>query len=240
MSNLKTMLRWEFTLLSRYKIIHISILSVILYFLTTQAVPGMDNTVFHTMLLFFDPAIIGIMFIGALVLFEKSENVLQALVITPMKVDDYILSKIASLTILSVISAAIFVTLLKIFSSIDLNVNIAYLAISIILTSVMLILLGFILVSRVNSINEYLLAMLVAFLGLLFPPMLQLSHLYENVIFYLWPTQASFTLFTGVFNAASLELWEIAYGIGYQALWIGLLYFLAKRAFYKHIVLKGG
>jgi fluoroquinolone transport system permease protein len=238
MSNLKEMLRWEFTLLSRYKIIHISILSVILYFLTTQAVPDMNKPIFHTMLLFFDPAIIGIMFIGALVLFEKSENVLQALVITPMKTNDYLLSKITSLTILSIISATIFVGLLNIFSGIDFNIP--YLAVSIILTSVMLIILGFILVSRVNSINEYLLAMLIAFLALLFPPMLQLSGLYENVIFYLWPTQASFTLLTGVFNAASLELWETAYGIAYQVIWIGLLFFLAKKAFYKHIVLKGG
>ena len=238
MSNLKNMLRWEFTLLSRYKIIHISILSVILYFLTTQAVPDMNKPIFHTMLLFFDPAIIGIMFIGALVLFEKSENVLQALVITPMKTDDYLLSKITSLTILSIISAAIFIILLNVFSGIDFNI--LFLALGIILTSVMLILLGFILVSRVNSINEYLLAMLIAFLGLTFPPMLHLSGLYENVIFYLWPTQASFTLFTGVFNAITLELWEITYGISYQILWIGILYFLAKKAFYKHIVLKGG
>jgi len=238
MSNLKNMLKWEFTLLSRYKIIHISILSVILYFLTTQAIPDMDKPIFHTMLLFFDPAIIGIMFVGALVLFEKSENVLQALIITPMEVDDYILSKITSLTILSIISASIFVTLLNIFSGIE--VNIIFLVLGIILTSILLILLGFIIVSRVNSINEYLLAMVIAFIGLLFPPMLHLSGLYENVIFYLWPTQASFILFTGVFNAASLELWEIAYGILYQVIWIGLLYYLAKKAFYKHIVLKGG
>jgi fluoroquinolone transport system permease protein len=190
------------------------------------------------MLLFFDPATIGIMFIGALVLFEKSENVLQALVITPMKTDDYLLSKIISLTILSVISAAIFITLLNIFGDVDFDI--IFLALGIILTSVLLILLGFILVSRVNSINEYLLFMVVAFLGLTFPPMLHLSGLYENVIFYLWPTQASFTLFTGVFNAASLELWEIAYGISYQIIWIGILYFLAKKAFHKHIVLKGG
>jgi hypothetical protein len=69
--------------------------------------------------------------------------------------------------------------------------------------------------------------------------MLHLSGLYENVIFYLWPTQASFTLFTGVFNAAGLESWEIAYGIFYQFIWIGILYFLAKKAFHKNIVLKG-
>ena len=238
MSNIKNMVRWEFILLSRYKIIHISILSVILYFLTTQAIPDMNKPIFHTMLLFFDPAIIGIMFVGALVLFEKSENVLQALVITPMKTDDYLLSKITSLTILSIISASIFIVLLNIFGGIEFDI--LFLALGIILTSILLILLGFILVSRVNSLNEYLLAMILVFLGFTFPPMLHLSGLYENVIFYLWPTQASFILFTGVFNAASLELWEIAYGIGYQALWIGLLYFLAKKAFYKQIVLKGG
>lgn len=238
MSNLKNMLRWEFTLLSRYKIIHISILSVILYFLTTQAVPDMNIPVFHTLLLFFDPAIIGIMFIGALVLFEKSENVLQALVITPMKVDDYLLSKITSLTILSIISAAIFMILLNFFGEIDFNI--AFLALGIILTSILLILLGFIMVSGVKSINEYLLAMVVIFIGLTFPPMLHLSGLYENVIFYLWPTQASFTLFTGVFNAASLESWEILYGVFYQLIWIFILYYKAKKAFYKYIVLKGG
>ncbi|UCB58948.1 MAG: ABC transporter permease [Thermoplasmatales archaeon] len=238
MSNIKNMLKWEFVLLYRYKIIHISILSVVLYFITTQAIPDMNRPIFHTLLLFFDPAIIGIMFVGALVLFEKSENVLQALVITPMKVDDYLTSKITSLTILSIISATIFIVLLNVFGGIDFNI--LFLVLSIIITSVLLILLGFILVSRVKSINEYLLAMVVTFLGLLFPPMLQLSGLYENVVFYLWPTQASFILFTGVFNPASLELWEIAYGLGYQLIWIGLLYFLARKAFHKHIVLKGG
>jgi fluoroquinolone transport system permease protein len=198
----------------------------------------MDKPFFHTTLLFFDPAIIGIMFVGALVLFEKSENVLQALVITPMKVDDYILSKITSLTLLSIISAVIFIVLLYIFSGVDFNI--LYVTSGIILTSVMLILLGFILVSRVNSLNEYLLVMVISFLGLLFPPMLHLSGIYENSIFYLWPTQASFILFTGVFSASNLEIWESIYGIIYQIIWIGILYFFAKRAFYKHIVLKGG
>jgi fluoroquinolone transport system permease protein len=238
MSNLKNMLKWEYTLLYRYKIIHISILSVVLYFLTTQAIPDMNNTVFHTLLLFFDPATIGIMFVGALVLFEKSENVLQALVITPMKTNEYLLSKIIALTILSIISASIFVTLFYVFNNV--NFNVVYLASGIILTSILLILAGFIFVSRLNSINEYLLAMVILFLGLTFPPMLHLSGLYENVIFYLWPTQASFMIFIGVFNAASLEAWEIIYGIGYQIFWIVILYYFAKIAFYKYIVSRGG
>ena len=239
MSNLKNMLKWEFTLQYRYKIIHISILSVFLYFLSTQAVESLkgQNQV-HSLLLFFDPALIGILFVGALVLFEKSENVLQALVVSPMKTDDYLLSKIISLTILSLISATVFMSLMIIFN--EISFNLFYLAVGIILTSVMLILLGFILVSRVNSINGYLLGMVIAFIGLTFPPLLQSFGVYENPGFYLWPTQASFILFDGVFNAATLEAWEIIYGIFYQIFWIVLFYFLAKKAFYKYIVLKGG
>ncbi len=239
MSNLKHMLQWEFLLLSRYKIIHISILSVILYFLSTQAVESLKNqTQVHSVLLFFDPALIGIMFVGALVLFEKSENVLQALVITPMKIDDYLLSKIISLTGLAIVSATLFMSLMVVFNGVSFNLF--YLVVGIILTSVMLILLGFIIVSRVDSINGYLLGMMIGFIGLTFPPLLQLFGILENPIFYLWPTEASFILFDGVFHAASLEIWEIVYGIGYQVFWIGVFYFLAKKAFYKHIVLKGG
>jgi len=238
MSNIKNMMRWEFTLLKRYYIIHISILSVILYFLSTQAIPDMNNEKFHTMLLFFDPATVGLMFIGALVLFEKSENILQALVVTPMKVDDYLLSKIISLTILSIISAAIFMTLLSVFG--DVEFNLIYLALGIVFASMLMILIGFIIVSRIKSINEYLFGIAIGFLGLTFPPMLNISGLYENVIFYIWPTHASLTLFKGVFFSSGLETWEIAYGIGYQVFWIVLLYFLARKAFHKYIVLKGG
>ncbi len=236
MSNLKTMLRWEFLLQSRYKIIHISILSVILSFLSTQALPAIASEEFHVLLLFFDSALVGIMFIGALVLFEKSENTLQALVVTPMSTDDYLLSKIISLTILSVASALIFMGLNFVFNGTEFNILL--LILGIILTSVMLILIGFILVSRVNSINEYLLSMMMAFLGLSFPPLLHLSGIYENVLFYLWPTQASFILIGGVFT--EIETWELAYSIIYLIVLIGLLFFLAKKAFYKHIIMKGG
>ena len=239
MSNLKNMLKWEFILLYRYKIIHISILSVILYFLSTQAVESLKGqTQVHSVLLFFDPAVIGIVFVGALVLFEKAENVLQSLVVTPMRTDDYLLSKILSLTILSIISASIFMTLMFVFN--ETEFNIVYLITSIILTSVMLILVGFILVSRVQNVNGYMLGMIIGFLVLTFPPLLDLFKLFENPVFYLWPTQASFILFDGVFNASALEIWEVIYGIIYQVIWIAVLYLFAKKAFYKYIISKGG
>ena len=54
------------------------------------------------------------------------------------------------------------------------------------------------------------------------------------------PVSFVFILLEGVFNSASLEIWEITYGIVYQILWIGIFYYFAKKAFYKYIVMKGG
>lgn len=239
MNNIKNMLKWEFTLLYRYKIIHISFLSILLYFLTTQAVNSLQNQPsINSVLLFFDPAVIGIVFVGALVLFEKSENVLQALVITPMKIDEYLQSKIISLTALSLLSAFIFMILMTVFN--ETEFNLFYLFIGITLTSIMLILLGFIIVSRVQGVNGYLLGMIIGFLGLTFPPLLNIFGLFESPLFYLWPTQASFLIFEAVFVSNTLELWQIIYGIGYPFLWIILLYFLAKKTFQEYIIIRGG
>ena len=253
MSNLKNMIRWEFLLMYRYKIIHISILSVILYYITTRvvedlqtvtsvnatALPGITEvSPMSSTMLFFDPALIGIMFLGALVLFEKSERVLQALVLTPMDTNDYLFSKIISLTTLSIISSLIFMALLVFIDG--AKINIFYLLGGIILASVMLILVGFIFVARVNSINGYLLSIMIGLLLLALPPVFQLFGFIDTPIIYIWPTQASFILLDGVFNSASLEAWEVAYGILYQLAWIVVLFYFSKKSFHKYIVLKGG
>ncbi len=232
MSQLKTMLKWDFILQSRYKIIHISILSVVLYYLTLVAIPSVNNAEFQALFLFFDPTLIGIMFIGALVLFEKTENTLQALTVTPMETRTYFLSKIISLTTLAVVSALLFLFLVH-----GIEFNYVYMLTGVVLTCVFLILVGFLLVARCNSINEYLLMMMFAFLLLLVPPILYATGIYEHVLFYLWPTQASFILFDGVF--ADTPLTEAVYAVGYLVVWILGCYYLAKKAFYKHIVLGG-
>ncbi len=233
MTQLKTMLKWDVILQSRYKIIHLSILSVIIYYISLVAIPSMNTTEFKTLYLFFDPTLIGIMFIGALVLFEKTENTLQALTVTPMETRTYFLSKIISLTVLSVVSAFLFV-----FLAHGIHFQYFYMITGIVLTSIFLILLGFLLVARCKSINEYLGMMMMAFLFLFIPPLLDISGIYDSVLFYLWPSQASFLLFNGVFGTVSLN--ETIYALIYLIIWIVGCYYLAKKAFYKHIVIGGG
>jgi fluoroquinolone transport system permease protein len=232
MSQLQTMLKWDIILQSRYKIIHLSILSVLIYFATLVAIPSMNTLQFKTLYLFFDPTLIGIMFVGALVLFEKTENTLQALNVTPIERRTYFFSKIISLTLLAIISAFLFLFLAHGFTF-----EYFYVVTGIILTSVFLILVGFILVARCNSINEYLLMMMLAFILLFTPPLLDITGIYENIVFYLWPSQASFMLFEGVFTPLSLT--DTLYAVIYLMVWIAICYYVAQKAFYKHIVLGG-
>jgi len=232
MTQLKNMLKWDVILQSRYKIIHLSILSVIIYYVSLVAIPSMNTPEFKTLFLFFDPTLIGIMFIGVLVLFEKTENTLQALTVTPMEMRTYFLSKIISLTVLSLVSASLFLVLAH-----GIHFEYFYMVAGIVLTSVFLILLGFLLVARCKSINEYLVMMMMAFLLLFVPPLLDITGIYENVVFYLWPSQASFILFSGVFVTVSFN--ETIYALIYLILWIITCYYLAKKAFYIHIVIGG-
>ncbi len=232
MTQLKTMLKWDVILQSRYKIIHLSILSVVIYYISLVAIPSINTTEFKTLYLFFDPTLIGIMFIGALVLFEKSENTLQALTVTPMEPRTYFLSKIISLTILSVISGFLFL-----FLSHGIHFQYFYMITGIVFTSIFLILFGFFLVARCRSINEYLGLMMIAFLLLFVPPLFDITGIYKSVVFYLWPSQASFLLFNGVFGTVSLN--ETIYALAYLIIWIVVCYCLAKKSFYKHIIARG-
>jgi hypothetical protein len=233
MNQLKSMLKWDVILQSRYKIIHLSIISVLVYYITLVAIPSINTTEFKTLYLFFDPTLLGIMFIGALVLFEKTENTLQALTVTPILTRTYFLSKIISLTVLSVVSAFLFMFLAHGF-----DFQYLYMIAGVVLTSVLLILVGFLLVARCNSINEYLVLMMMAFLVLFVPPLLDISGIYKNVVFYLWPSQASFLLFNGVFGTVSLS--DTIYALGYLLIWIVGCYIVAKKAFYTYIVVGGG
>jgi fluoroquinolone transport system permease protein len=232
MNRLFAMLKWEIILQSRYRIIYIAFASVILYYLMLKVVPMLNSVEMRTTFLFFDPMLIGIMFVGALVLFEKTENTLQALIVTPIRINTYFFSKIISLTILSLITGTMFLLLTQGF-----DFNIAYYFTGLILTSILLILIGFIFVSRCHSLNEYLLMIMFSFIILFLPPLLHISKIYENTLFYLWPTQASFIMLKGTFT--EINIIDTAYAIPYLFIWIVLCYYLARKAFYTHIIQEG-
>jgi len=97
----------------------------------------------------------------------------------------------------------------------------------VILTSVFFILLGFIAVARFSSINEYFIAATVYGTVLNVP-------LFDHWVFFLFPTQASLILLTGIFEP--LPLWTAIYAVAMLLAAIAVCYSIAKRTFATHII----
>lgn len=79
----------------------------ILYIGLLYAFPESWRKTACALLIFTDPAAMGLFFMGAIVLYEKSEHVLDSIAVSIIRPIDYTLSKLFSLSIISLITALV-------------------------------------------------------------------------------------------------------------------------------------
>lgn len=171
-------------------------------------------------------------FIGALVLLEKGEGTLDAQVVTPLRTWEYLASKVGTLTLLSVAENVAVAALL-----VGARFNIATLVAGIILTSVLYVLVGFGVVARYRSINEYLLPS-VGYTTVLTLPLVPYLAGWEHWLLYLHPLQGVLLLLRAAF--APVEGWQVVYGALYAAAWIGLAFAWSRRTFVRFVTATAG
>jgi len=104
-----------------------------------------------SIMIFSDPAAMGLLFMGAIVLLEKSQNVLNSIAVSPVKASEYIISKVVSLGLIgSLVGVAIGVV-----AGVK---NIPAVFFGTFLGSVIFSLLGLIIATKINSINQFMVA----------------------------------------------------------------------------------
>jgi len=103
-------------------LVYVVILNQLLKLWLSRAVP---------MVIFSDPTVLGIFFIGGILLLEKEQGILMALSITPLRMKEYVVSKLISLT-----AVAIFSTVLITLTVYGNQVNFLYMIMGVSLTSV--------------------------------------------------------------------------------------------------------
>ncbi len=231
MRHLAPLIRWYFLLDYRYRIVHVSLATVVIWALVLQGVSWANTGTVVAALIFLDPAILGFVFIGALVLFEKSNRSLQALTVTPMEIREYLFAHTVTLTAIALLASATLVVLTR-----GILFNYLYFLAGVILTSAFFILLGFVAVARFSSINEYFIAAAV-YGTVLNIPLIYHFGLSDHWLFFLFPTQASLILLTGIFEP--LPLWKTAYAAVMLSVAIAVCYRLAKSMFATHIIAGG-
>jgi fluoroquinolone transport system permease protein len=229
MNQLTHFLKHDFMLLNRNRIIQISALVTLIYIAVFKGLStfgNMDQLV--VLVIFNDPALLGFLFIGVMMLFEKNENTLQVLAIAPFDEKNYILSKSISLTVISLVCC-----LAMAVASNGLNFNWIHFSLASILTSILFSFLGFIVVARENAFNKYILKA-IGWLLLLSVPFLGYFGLTEFYWYILFPTQPAIDLFQASFDE-TLSAGRIVYAYVALISWIVLTYFWAVRSITKNI-----
>lgn len=208
------------------------LLLTVLYIALFRVLPQDMAKYIATLIIFSDPAVMGFFFIGGIVLLEKGQNIYQSLFVTPLRMQEYLISKAASLTVLAC-ATSIAIVLLA-FGRIH---NPALFLTGVILTSVLFTLIGITLVVRCKSLNQYIILSPVYTLVFILP-MLEYLGLTKSWLFNLLPAKPALLLIrSGFYEVAALDA---VYAIGLMVIWCVIGYVWAKDWFYKYIILKAG
>ncbi|MHB8131355.1 MAG: fluoroquinolone export ABC transporter permease subunit, partial [Mobilitalea sp.] len=123
----------------------------LIYILLLFALPVAAKEKAVTILIYTDPAAMGLFFMGAIVLLEKSQRVLNSIAVSPVKVSEYIISKVVSLGAIS--------TLVGVIISASAGTgNIFGVMIGTFLGSVIFSLFGLMVAAKINSLNQFMVA----------------------------------------------------------------------------------
>ncbi len=218
----------------RYGFYYAAAFTTLVWIALLSALPESVLSLVVPFMIFADVAVVGYYFIAGMVLFEKGEATLFALVSTPLRFGEYLISKLATLSALAVVMSLIIVGV-----SYGFEFDAALLLPGVILTSLIALLLGFIFVSPFEAISSYVVPSAIPHL-IMAVPLIHFFGVWESPVFYLFPTQGSLFLLGGAFGVVSLAAWQILYAVLYQLLWVIGLYLLARRAFDSYIVARKG
>ena len=219
---------WDARLQYRYGFYLVYTVVTAFYVLGLQLVPADWRADAIALVVVTDPAVLGFYFVGALVLFEKDQGVLDALVTTPLGVAGYLTTKVASLTLLAVAAAGA-IAVLGAPGAVDL----AMLVLGVTLTSVFFVLVGFLAVARYDSVNHYFLGA-VGYGTVLFAPIVGYLDVYETPLFALLPLEHALVLVAAAFRPTPLP--DVLLAVAYLSLGSGVAFLLARRAFRTHVV----
>lgn len=102
-------------------------------------------------LIFSDPAAMGLFFMGAIVLLEKSQRVTSFFSVSPLRIFEYICSKVLALNIIALFVAAVL--------AISVNCrSILLVLLGTFLSGILFTLIGIIIATKITSLNQFILA----------------------------------------------------------------------------------
>ncbi len=143
---------------------------------------------------FSDPSVLGLFFIGGIIMLEKVQGVLMVLVVSPLRTLEYILSKVISLALISVLAGFV----ITVFSNFN-NVNWLLFLLSTGLTSGIFTMCGIMITAGCHTVNQYMLKT-IPYMLLFVLPCFTLIDFPYSWLFTIVPSVAALRLMIGAYT----------------------------------------
>lgn len=222
---LKGLLLGDMQFQMKYGFYFLYVFMTVVYIIVLSLMPPTVKGTVAAIIIFTDPAALGLVFMGAIVLLEKSQRVLPSLAVSPAKPCEYICSKAVSLGLIS--------TLAGVITGIAGGTHhLFWTAAGTFLGAVLFSLLGLILAAKADSLNQFLILIVPTMIVLMLPPLADVFG-YSHTLFLFHPGNAVLRLISG--NTENLPA-----TLSVFAAWLVVFYCLSAQSAQKMLNRVGG
>lgn len=192
----------------KYGFYMLYLLMIIIYYVIFSFLTGNVKDTIVSICVYSDPAAMGMFFMGALILLEKSQRITNSIAISPVTVEEYILGKIVSVGIISEIVGVILMLQ-------GHTENYFLCAIGIFAGSVIFSLCGIIVGAKIESLNQYIIGTLpFEIMGFVPVILYRIGFMWNNKLMIIHPGCSVMRLIEGdtemaVGAVASIVIWII-------------------------------
>lgn len=194
---------WDIRFQAKYGFYFLYAALTVIYGVVLFAVPEGWREKTAAILIFSDPASMGLFFMGAIVLLEKSQHIPCAFAVSPVRAAEYIAAQVGSLSAISLVVAAV----LAMAADVD---NIPVVLLGTALSSVVFSLMGIIIATEIGSLNQFILWTVPVEIACFVPGILHLFRI-TPAWFQYYPTNICMDMIAGrvpsaagIFSVAAL------------------------------------
>lgn len=227
MLRLNAVIRGDIRFQWKYGIYFIYVIVVVLYIGILSLLKGDVKEVVCQIMVYSDPAAMGMFFMGAIVLLEKSQRVLNSIAVSPVTPAEYIGGKLCSIGAVSLLVGGILMVQTGSKSPI-------LAVIGLILASFLFTLCGIFVGTKIGSLTGYIIGTVpFEIIGFAPPIIYRIGWIGDSVWFLLHPGCAAMYLIKG---ETSYVLWAILSCV----VWNVVLFLIAKKCVTKMFRSVGG
>lgn len=147
----KNLLLWDMKFQKRYGFYILYGILTVFYALLLFLMPQSWKENAAAILIYSDPAAMGLFFMGAMILLEKSQRVNSFFAVSPISVLEYVCAKVLSLSMIALFVAAVL--------AVVANLRPLFLVLTgTFLSAILFTLLGIIVATKIRSLNQFILA----------------------------------------------------------------------------------